>query len=153
MIEKIKEETMQEIKNYNKEFYDYLVSKEFKILYKFSEDEKLAYSNDLACYYEYYRDFSDNYSIYNLVDMETFIQFLINQNGIEKAYFIMGNSEGFMICLEDEIFELNDNYSSVSSEYSFAQLIKKAYKRIFEEDDFVKMLVKYLYCLELEKEI
>lgn len=153
MIEKIKEETMQEIKNYNKEFYDYLVSKEFKILYKFSEDEKLAYGNDLSDFYEYYSDFSDNYSIYNLVDMETFIQFLINEYGLEKAYFIIGNSEGFMICLEDEIYDLNDNFSSVSAEYSFTELIKKSYKRIFEEDDFVMLLVKYLYCLGLEKEI
>lgn len=87
MIENIKKETLQEIKNYNKEFYDYLVSKEFKILYKFREDE---------------------------------------------------------------IYDIN-SYSSVSFEYSFTQLIKNAYQRIFEEDDFVKLLVKYLYCLELEK--
>ena len=55
-----------------------------------------------------------------------------------------------MMCLEDEIYDIN-SYSSVSSEYSFTQLIKNAYQRIFEEDDFVKLLVKYLYCLELEK--
>lgn len=36
MIENIKKETLQEIKNYNKEFYDYLVRDDFvKLLVKY----------------------------------------------------------------------------------------------------------------------